>query len=243
MEKYVSAWILTFYIYGFVGWIWESFICPIITRHKIKNSGFLIGPIVPIYGVGAIVVSLLFSPQERYISIFFEGAFVACVIEYITSYVMEKMYHRRWWDYSDKAFHVNGRVCLEGFLIFGLFSVVAVKYVQPYLLEKLLRYQSTFLIVVATSLTTILVIDFAYTVVTLTHLDDRLDEFIKDVEEFAQKTFDEFEQNKHNIYELLLLIKKTDKKIYKQALQDKKYFDKRIIKAFPQLVNKDKEEK
>lgn len=51
MEKYISAYIVTFYIYGFAGWIWESLICPIMTRHRIKNSGFLNGPIVPIYGL------------------------------------------------------------------------------------------------------------------------------------------------------------------------------------------------
>lgn len=240
MEEYISALFISFYIYGFAGWIWESFICPIFTRHKIKNSGFLMGPIVPIYGVGAIVVSLLFSPEERYISIFFEGAFVACFIEYITSWAMEKLYHRRWWDYSDKAFNVNGRVCLEGFLVFGLFSVIAVKFIQPALLHKILQYHSTILIIIATALTTLFIIDFVCTIIALTHLEQRLDNFIKDIEQFAEKTFDEFERNKESIYELLLMMKKEDKQIYKEALKDKKYFDKRIIKAFPHLVNKDK---
>ena len=53
MEKYISALLISFYVYGFAGWVWESFICPVITGGKIKNSGFLNGPIVPIYGVGA----------------------------------------------------------------------------------------------------------------------------------------------------------------------------------------------
>ena len=63
MEKYISALLISFYVYGFAGWVWESFICPVITGGKIKNSGFLNGPIVPIYGVGALSVSLLFSVQ------------------------------------------------------------------------------------------------------------------------------------------------------------------------------------
>ena len=86
MEKYISAYIITFYIYGFAGWIWESLICPIMTRHRIKNSGFLNGPIVPIYGVGALTVSLLFSPTESYLSIFIEGAFVAVSYTHLDVY-------------------------------------------------------------------------------------------------------------------------------------------------------------
>ena len=97
MEKYISALLISFYVYGFAGWVWESFICPVITGGKIKNSGFLNGPIVPIYGVGALSVSLLFSVHETYLSIFIGGAFVACVIEYFTSWAMEKLYHRRCW--------------------------------------------------------------------------------------------------------------------------------------------------
>ena len=72
MEKYISAYIVTFYIYGFVGWIWESLICPILTRHRIKNSGFLNGPIVPIYVIGANTVSLLFSANDSYLYVFIE---------------------------------------------------------------------------------------------------------------------------------------------------------------------------
>lgn len=242
MEGYICAWIITFYIYGFAGWVWESFLCPILTKHRIRNSGFLIGPIVPIYGVGALVVSLLFSPDESVLSIFIEGAFVACIIEYMTSWIMETLYQRRWWDYSDKAFNVNGRVCLEGFLVFGLFSVIAVKYVQPALVQKIVYYDSTLLIVVATALTTTLFIDLVSTVISLTHLDERLELFVKDIEEFAEHALDEFESGRKSAYEILVMLKQKDKNMYKQALKGKKYSDKRIIKAFPQLVKKDKDE-
>src|SRR5699024_2052029 len=132
------------------------------------------------------------------LSVFIEGAFVACVIEYITSWAMEKLYHRRWWDYSDKAFHANGRVCLEGFLVFGVFSVVAVKFVQPYLLEKIMQHGLITLVVIATMLTTIFIIDLIFTVVSLTHLDERLDEFMKDIESSMQKLIDDVEQSKHS---------------------------------------------
>ena len=240
MEKIVSALIISFFIYGFAGWIWESFLCPIATGHKIKNSGFLIGPIVPIYGVGALTVSLLLSPTYSYLTIFIEGAFVACVIEYLTSWGMEAMYHRRWWDYSDKAFNVNGRVCLEGFLVFGLFSVIAVRFVQPFLMEQIMAHQTTGLIILATVLSTVFVIDFIVTIKSLAHLEERLDAFLKDFEEYRQKAFDDFKVNQKNLYDILSTMKVKDMPGYQEAIKYRKLAEKRILKAFPHLVDKGK---
>lgn len=240
MEKYISALIISFFIYGFCGWIWESFVCPILTGHRIKNSGFLNGPIVPIYGVGAIVITLLFSPTESYLSIFLEGAVVACVIEYLTSWAMEKLYHRRWWDYSHKAFHVNGRVCLEGFLVFGLFGMVVVKFIQPLLMRYILKHSLTFLIAVASSLTTIIFMDLITTLSSLTQFEEHLEEFIKEVEDYAQKALNEFERKRMNHNEILEIMKEKDLAIYQDIKNHRKYIEKRIFNAFPELMNKKK---
>lgn len=238
MVDYICALIISFFVYGFAGWIWESFLCPLITGHRIKNSGFLNGPIVPIYGVGALTVSLLFSSQETYLSIFIEGAFVACVIEYLTSWAMEALYHRRWWDYSDKAFHVNGRVCLEGFLVFGLFSVICVKYVQPALLTKILQYHSLTLVIVATALTTILILDLCFTVIALTHFDERVEEFIKEME----KVIEEFEESKEAFEDTMEFVKQVNHEKYMELMKHRKYSERRILKAFPQLTHKKKKD-
>ena len=125
LDAFANNWtilVVSFFIYSFCGWIWESLICPIATGHKIHNSGFLAGPCIPIYGSGAIVVCALFPVSKDWSLIFIEGAIVACTIEYLTSYFMEKMFHARWWDYSQMRFNLNGRICLEGFFIFGFFS-------------------------------------------------------------------------------------------------------------------------
>lgn len=240
MEKYVSAILISFFIYAFVGWIWESFVLPVVTYHKIKNSGFLNGPIVPIYGVGAIVISLLFHPFESYLSVFIEGACVACVIEYMTSWAMEKLYHQRWWDYSDKAFHINGRVCLEGFLIFGLFSMVVVKFIQPVLLGWIMQYDMIPLIIIATVFSTVLMIDLCITVKTLMHLDERIEELIQDIEDYAKEAFDEFEHNKSNMLEIVDMMKRQDHNLYQSIYKQKKLTDRRIIKAFPKLTERKK---
>ena len=101
LDAFSNNWtilVVSFFIYSFCGWIWESLVCHIATGHKIHNSGFLTGPCIPIYGSGAIVVCALFPVSKDWSLIFIEGAIVACFIEYLTSYFMEKMFHARWWD-------------------------------------------------------------------------------------------------------------------------------------------------
>lgn len=237
MEEYICAIIISFYIYGFAGWIWESLIMPIAEKRKIKNSGFLNGPVVPIYGVGAVTVFLLFSARESYLSIFIEGGFVACVIEYITSWGMEALYHRRWWDYSDRAFNVNGRVCLEGFVAFGIFSVACVKYVQPYLFTKLLQYQLIPLVIVSTTLTTIFISDLVTTLIALAHLDERLDETIEIIEEYRVKMRLDREERQKDFSELLETIRQENDTLYQKYVQRTGYSDRHIFNAFPLIID------
>ncbi|MCD8027079.1 MAG: putative ABC transporter permease [Erysipelotrichaceae bacterium] len=237
MEKYICAIIISFYIYGFAGWIWESFLMPIIGHYKIKNRGFLNGPIIPIYGVGAVIVFLLFSANESYLSIFIEGGFVACVIEYITSWGMETLYHRRWWDYSDRAFNVNGRVCLEGFIAFGIFSIACVKYVQPYLFNKLLKYELIPLVIVATASSTIFIGDLLTTIIALAHLDERLDEIIELIEEYNEKMRLDMEERQKDFSELLETIRQENGIHYQKYIQHTGYSDRHIFNAFPNIID------
>lgn len=241
MERVICAWIISFFIYGFFGWIWESLICPIIMNYKIRNRGFLNGPVVPIYGVGALVISLLFSSRENIHSIFLEGAVVACFIEYITSWAMEALYHRRWWDYSDKKFNLNGRICLEGFLVFGLFSVFVVKYIHPALIQKILENDNTILLVViATVLVTLLCVDLVLTIVSLIHLEEKVDSLLKEIEGHMQKAYDEFEASKTNWNEVIEILQEMEKQNQHKCFKNKKYIEHRIIKAFPHLMKRNK---
>lgn len=116
--------------YSVAGWAYESLICSIDARRPI-NRGFLNGPYCPIYGFGAVFDILLLGRIHNPVALFFLGAVVACTLEYITSYVMEKLFHVRWWDYSDKKFNLNGRICMLGAIVFGLFSVVLVLLIHP----------------------------------------------------------------------------------------------------------------
>lgn len=117
-------------IYSILGWIYESILCS-IKAGKFINRGFLNGTYCPIYGWGAILDILVLGKIENPALLFLLGVIVTCTLEYLTSYVMEKMFHARWWDYSYMKFNLNGRVCLVGALIFGMFSVLLILFIHP----------------------------------------------------------------------------------------------------------------
>ena len=117
----VSNLVLTFFIFSFGGWLFEGAIS-LIRDHELVNRGFFNGPYCPIYGEGAMLFILLTHWTDRPLELFFFGGLFACVLEYFTSWAMEKIYKARWWDYSNWPFNINGRVCLYGFLTFGTFS-------------------------------------------------------------------------------------------------------------------------
>lgn len=126
----VEKYIIWLFFYSVVGWIYESTLCS-VRAHKFINRGFLNGPYCPIYGWGAVLDILILGKVQNPVLLFFLGAIVTCSLEYFTSYIMEKLFHARWWDYSKRKFNINGRVCLLGAVVFGAFSVILIKLVHP----------------------------------------------------------------------------------------------------------------
>lgn len=129
--KTIETWFLWLMIYSIIGWVYESTICSIGHR-KLINRGFLNGPYCPIYGTGAVLVLLVLGRIQNPVLLFFAGAVVTCSLEYLTSWLMEKLFHARWWDYSKRKFNIGGRVCLIGAVVFGAFSVVLVLVLHPF---------------------------------------------------------------------------------------------------------------
>jgi len=129
----IAHWFLIFIIYSFVGWVFEVIVA-IFSSRKLTNRGFLVGPICPIYGVGAILISLLLGNVENVAAIFCVSMVGAATLEYFTSWAMEKLFHVRWWDYTNMPFNLNGRICLHASVAFGILGVLIVRYVNPFLL-------------------------------------------------------------------------------------------------------------
>ena len=120
-----------FIVYSFLGWIWES--CYVSVKNKRwVNRGFVNGPFVTIYGVGAVAVYVILRPLTgRILELYFAGVAVATVLEYITGVLMEAIFHANWWDYSDKKFNFQGKICLGSSIAWGFFTLILFYILQP----------------------------------------------------------------------------------------------------------------
>ncbi len=134
---FIQAYLLFFFLCSFLGWVME--VCVKLVQHgRFINRGFLIGPYCPIYGVGCVLMAWLLPQYAESIPATFALAMLVCgVVEYVTSWAMEKLFQARWWDYSTKRFQLNGRVCLQNLLAFGVMGVAVVKLLAPWMLGLL----------------------------------------------------------------------------------------------------------
>ena len=131
MLQTICQWFLYFSIYSVLGWVCETVYCSVIQR-KFVNRGFLNGPVCPVYGVGAVLVIYLLRPVAgNVLALFLTGMLVTTVLEYLTSVLLEKLFHMKWWDYSQFKLQVNGRVCLLNSLMFGALSVFVMLALHP----------------------------------------------------------------------------------------------------------------
>ena len=123
--------VILFFLFGFCGWVCECVFCSIKDR-KLTNRGFLTGPLCPVYGFGGLIIVYGLAPvRDNLPLLFLVGMLATTSLEYVTSYVLEKLFHTSWWDYSDLRFNLNGRVCLWFSLMFGALSVVAERLLNP----------------------------------------------------------------------------------------------------------------
>ena len=135
---------LLYIAYSTLGWCGEMLYCSIPKGHICEKRGFLNGFLCPIYGHGALLVLyLLHGGFQNPVLTFIFGAIVTSILEYFTSWIMEKLFHMRWWDYSHYKFQINGRVCLLNSTCFGLACVLLCHLVQPWLWEHIVNLGPT----------------------------------------------------------------------------------------------------
>ncbi len=133
----IAQYFVEFIFYSFLGWVWESIYCT-IKEKKWADRGFLFGPVCPIYGSCVVATSIVFSVFDFLSSPEFPiwGVFIICylgsaVAEYATSWVLEKRFRARWWDYSNIPLNINGRICVPVSIAFGVAGVAIVRYLIP----------------------------------------------------------------------------------------------------------------
>lgn len=133
---------LLFIIYSVTGWIIEVIATYPDTKCFV-NRGFLIGPYCPIYGNCAIAMILLLHNIKDPILLFILSIIICSVGEYVTSYLMEKIFHARWWDYTKNKFNLNGRICLANSLAFGVLGFLLIKFVNPFVVGLITKLSPT----------------------------------------------------------------------------------------------------
>jgi len=167
-----------FVMYSVIGWLWEV-VLSFLQGRGFVNRGFLNGPYCPVYGTGALLVVHLLGGLTNPLLIFLAAAVITTTVEYLTSFVMEKLFDGRWWDYSDKPLNINGRVYATGSIAFGLLSLLVIRFVQPRFSRLTSLLSPTFLYVIAGTLALIVSLDLTHTVIHLIDFKHLLSELHK----------------------------------------------------------------
>lgn len=199
-----------FIIYSVIGWFMEVVIVS-SKKRKVTARGFLIGPWCPIYGFGALFITVLLRKYyEDPIALFVMSFLIGTILEYVTSYLMEKMFHARWWDYSDHRFQINGRVSLTTSLGFGLLGLILVYVFNPLFLRIIKNIPP-------------LIFNVIIVIVLLFFITDVIVSF-RIISNIKKESFANLKD----------ATEKATMEIQK-ALKDKSIFNRRLLNSFPHL--------
>ena len=212
----ISHCFIVFYIYSIFGYMLEILGIYISKKKIVFNRGYLLGPYLPIFGFGALFITLFLTKYyNEPIVLFIMGMVLCGVLEYFTSFILEKAFNLRWWDYSEKKYNINGRVCLETMVMFGVGSVLLICVFNKYLFYLISLIPNHVIITIGIVLFVIIIID---TIISTS----KIESLSKD----------------------LVLIDKKDatgeiKTKIKESLNNNHYYYDRLLKAFPYLKRSD----
>ena len=215
MEYWVNV-VLLFFIYAFAGWCMEV-ILKYRQYHRFINRGFLTGPLCPIYGCGAVLITVVIgnlASIESGLVMTFALSFVICgAVEYFTGLILEKIFHARWWDYSQKPMNLHGRIWIGNLLLFGVAGVAIIHILNPVLYKFFGIFSLRTREVVMTILLVILAADFVVSYFVLKLVKVGVDSSEADnTEEISREV--------------------------RHLLTNKTYFHKRFADAYPEVVYK-----
>lgn len=209
MQTFFIYFIL-FLIYSFIGWTIEV----VVTFNKDKkfvNRGFMLGPYCPIYGFSSIIMILYLSRyRNSFITVFLLAVVVCSIMEYLVSYLMEKLFKARWWDYSNRKFNINGRVCLENSIWFGLLGALLIYIINPFLSNIISMISDNILIIIGSILLVIFIVDLIISLNVTIKIKNTITKLIKK---------DSTEDFNHKIKEII----------------NSRLLNRRLFKAFPKI--------
>lgn len=207
---------MIFLIYSVIGYLCEITAVSRANKRLVLSRGYLIGPVLPVFGFGGLIITIFLQRYaDNPLTLFILGMVDCCALEYLTSYIMEKIYSLRWWDYSDKRFNINGRICLETGVLFGIGSLIIINITNPIIFYLLNKIPEMVLIIIGIIAFILLIIDFIISTNIIVKLKiDTKKYFKKDAtKEIREQVFASIKKHSH---------------LYS-----------RILKAFPQMKKED----
>ncbi len=243
--------ILTYFlIYSFLGWIMESIVRTICEK-KLINTGFLYGPVCPIYGIGAIIMLIfLDSFQNKPVLLFFISIIILTIWEYIVGVLLEKIFKTKYWDYSDQKFNFQGRICLVNSTCWGILGVIFVKYIHPSIFSIVSRVDKTLLYYIIFILLIIMAVDIVISIIKVKSMKaalERIEQLNKEIKEkLKELKAIKREKNKvtsvESIKEVIEQLKKKRNRIiihlYRYVYRLKKAFPDINTNETTQILNK-----
>ncbi len=255
---YQVAWF--FIIYAFLGWCVEVCFCTIVTRQWV-NRGFLNGPVCPIYGFGMLSIVTVLTPLKYNPLLLFLGAMILCsALELVTGYVLKKLFHTSWWDYSDQKFQIGGYICLKFSIIWGLGGMAALYILHPVVEKIVYAVQNRFGLILLILCLGLFVVDGIVTVNIIAKLNRNLGEITRlttmlhsasdtiaeNLGENALSAHDKYTEKKAELSQTKEALSDTAQTKYaeltnkvnvlQKELQEAKLFGTaRLIKAFPKI--------
>lgn len=252
----LSLLFLPFFIYSVLGWCSEVLYCSFLQKTFI-NRGFLTGPYCPIYGAGAMVSILLITPfMADPVLVFFLGMFLTSLLEYVTGWAMESLFHAKWWDYSDRKFNIKGRVCLKNSTFFGVMALGMVYFINPVVEGWIALLSFGQIIISATCLSALLTADLIVSTFETVHLTNKVLEIEAKAGELAgelrsrgletreamllrledtHKTMETLRSNADESFDELEARMNAFAKGLAEEKGRHRYAHRRIIKAFPEF--------
>ncbi len=176
--EFAFNYIIYFFIYALIGTIMEIITIYIEEKKLVLNRGYLIGPYIPIYGVGGLLIILFLSRYSDDLFILFGMSMLLCgSLEYFVSYLMEKLFNMRWWDYSHTKYNINGRIELNRLISFGIMGIVVIKIFHPFFFDIVHSFSSKTIIFISVVLLIIFIVDFIISTVTTVKFKNKIKSF------------------------------------------------------------------
>ena len=209
--KMLSYYVTYFIAMSILGYIYET--CAMtLWSGKWENRGFLYGPVIPIYGVGSLLATILFTNvMDSYTPtlVFFIGFLGSAILEFPTSVILEKLFHAYWWDYSSAPFNIQGRVSLFSSMGFGIAAIIIVYFINPIVLPYLFRINATIIELISLLSIMLITADATFTVSVLTDFENRVNDLQNMINERMEYQVESINPNGKNIKDALIHTKEN----------------------------------